>query len=82
MLVVGGGLLLVCLCMYMLMLLDIEQERPYEDLRIIIKDNTPGEKLDLKFAPHIIAISNSIAYTYTSTQVKVLHPLPALKSFI
>ena len=22
--------------------MDIEQERPYEDLRIIIKDNTPG----------------------------------------
>jgi len=27
----------------------------------IIKRNTPGEKLDLKFTPPIIAISNSIS---------------------
>ena len=47
--------------LYQVGLVDIEQERPYEDLRIIIKDNTPGEKLDLKFTPPIIAISNSIS---------------------
>ena len=52
------------------------------EVKIIIL-KTLGEKLDLKFTPPVITISNSISIkTNTSTQVKVLHPLPALKSYI